>query len=582
MVDDLDAALADAARAREVGADLVEFRIDSFFSGAAGETGRLETARVLGLVRESPLPSIVTCRPAAGGEGGCYDGDDSARISLYELLGSAAAPDRSPRYLDVELATYTRSANIKQKVNLAVQHPRQVRDLSTSLILSSHDFEGRPADLFRRLAAMRAEPAAAVLKIAYRARSLRDNLDLFDLLRESDRPMIALGMGEFGLMSRVLAPKFGGFLTFASLRPASTTAPGQPTVAELTGLYRFGSINAKTRVLGIIGYPVSHSLSPAVHNAGFEAVGEWSEQDAAGAPVPGTEAGGVYLPLPVPPEYEHFKATLGALLDHDGLDFAGCSVTVPHKEHLVRFAREEAGRGDGRAWSVDETSRVCGAGNTLVVRRGSDGRVAACRVLNTDAAAAVGSLEPWLKDKGAPEVAILGAGGAARALAAALLPRGATVKVFARSPEKAAAMCRSIEDAAGAGNGTGSLAGAALADLGASRPDAVINCTPVGMASGADPRGSPIPAEVLAGWASVRGGAGGGGGPVVMDTVYTPLETPLLRLAAQAGLPTQHGLGMFTAQAEAQFRAWTGRAAPPGLFERAAREALAARAAAPA
>src|SRR5690606_19726454 len=130
---------------------------------------------------------------------------------------------------------------------------------------------------------MHQERAPRVLKIAYRARSLRDNIDLFELLASRDRPTIALGMGEFGLMSRVLAGKFGGFLTFAGVRARGATAPGQQSLRELLDLYRFRSIGPQTRVYGVIGYPVAQSLSPSIHNAGFEALGH----------------DGVYLPLPI-------------------------------------------------------------------------------------------------------------------------------------------------------------------------------------------------------------------------------------------------------------------------------------------
>jgi 3-dehydroquinate dehydratase/shikimate dehydrogenase len=78
-----------------------------------------------------------------------------------------------------------------------------------------------------------------VVKVAYRARSLRDAIEILDLPALLRRPTVALGMGEFGLLTRVLAPKFGGFLTFAALRPAVATAPGQPTIADLLQLFRF-------------------------------------------------------------------------------------------------------------------------------------------------------------------------------------------------------------------------------------------------------------------------------------------------------------------------------------------------------
>ena len=107
-------------------------------------------------------------------------------------------------------------------------------------------------------------------------------------------------------------------------------------------LYRFNAIGPATRVFGVIGWPVAHSRSPAFHNARF------------------AEANydGVYLPLPVPAEWEHFKATVGALVDHEKLDFSGASVTIPHKEHLVRFVAERGGTVDADAAWLDGVTTV--------------------------------------------------------------------------------------------------------------------------------------------------------------------------------------------------------------------------------
>ncbi|MBL0927709.1 MAG: type I 3-dehydroquinate dehydratase [Phycisphaerales bacterium] len=522
MVEDAASALADAEHARALGADLVEFRIDQAFSGEGDAEGARLAERLAG---ESPLPCIVTCRPAY--EGGYYDGDDAARVSLFERLG---ALDRPPRYLDAEHVAYTRSANIKQKINLAVEHPGQVRDLHTSLILSHHDFGGRPANLMQTVAAMASEPAAAVLKVAYRARSLRDNLELLELQRErpGGKPMIALGMGEFGLMSRVLAPKFGGFLTFASLRDSSATAPGQPTVAELLARYRFRSISHRTRVFGVVGWPVGHSLSPLVHNAAFEAMG----------------FDGVYLPLPIPPEWEHFKATMLALLDEPHLTFRGCSVTIPHKEHLLRLAREDR----SRAWVVDELADRIGAANTLSV--GDDG---ICRVLNTDAAGVVGPLEAALGDLRSVNIAVLGAGGAARAAAFGLAERGANVLLYNRTRDRAEALRDELAQRLSPGAGKivvgASEAGGGFGRVCESCCGAIVNCTPIGMAGGPSAGASPIDAESLK---KVDSSA------VVMDTVYRPLETPLLAAARAAGLRSIDGLAMFVAQAVRQSEIFTG------------------------
>lgn len=530
MVRDVDHALLRAREARDAGADLVEYRIDELVSGEDGEAEVIQ-----GLVAESPLPCIVTCRPTW--EGGACDADDMARVALFEALGTGEHP---PAYIDVELAAYTRSANLRQKVNLAVDHEKQSRDVRTSLVLSTHDFDARPPDLTRRVLTMSDEHAAAVHKVAFRARSLRDNLELFDLLGERSKPMIALGMGEFGLMSRVLAPKFGAFLTFASVHKEESTAPGQPTLVELLDLYRFRSINPETRVYGVIGWPVGHSLSPHIHNAGFEGVGH----------------DGVYLPLPIASgepgqdgSYESFKATLLALIDHRRLDLSGASVTIPHKEHLVRLAREEG-------WGIDELSERCDAANTITIER-DEGRLMVS-VSNTDAPAAAACLIEAVGGLEGKRVAIVGAGGVARAIGAGVVAEGARVLIVNRSADRAAALRDTI--------GADHCEVLPMDQLAASAPDAIVNATPVGMAGGPAPDDSPVPQDVLSACAPET---------VVFDTVYNPLETPLLCEANALGLKTIDGVAMFVRQGAAQFEQWTGKPAPKQLFERITRERLA-------
>lgn len=544
FVESIDAALADAREARDGGADLVEFRVDSFFTGDAVEAAPQADA-IARLVAESPLACILTCRPVL--EGGQYDGPDDARIALFERLSASSDVVRPPRYIDVELATYTRSDNIRQKVNLGVDHPGQVRSVETGLILSMHDFHTRPADLFRRIEAMVKAPACRVMKIAYRARSLRDNLELLDLQaasRETGRPTIALGMGPFGLVSRVLAPKFGGFLTFASLRRDSGTAPGQPVLRDLLATYRFRSIGPATRVYGVLGYPVEHSLSPHVHNAGFEALGH----------------DGVYLPMPVPPEYEHFKASVLAMLDHADLDLAGLSVTIPHKGHLVRLAHEQAGEGDPR-WSLDLLSRRCGAANTLVVKRDARGQPIELAVKNTDGPAAAGLLE----EAATPAarlgmVVIVGVGGTARAVATELMHRGRRVIIVNRTTDRARQLAAELAEHA---RGTSGVSAATWDEIDVAQVGAIMNCTPLGMAGGAGPQENPVPLGVLGNLPKHA---------LVSDAVYAPLATPLLKAAAGLGLACVDGLAMFIAQASEQFEHWTGRSAPRALFTRVARE----------
>lgn len=507
-VDDVHQALQDAQHARLAGADMVEFRLDSFFDG---DEERI--APCVRLIEDSPLPCIATCRPTW--EGGHYDGTDQDRIALFERLGTASHP---PRYIDVEFAAYTRSMNLRQKVDISVQHDKQQREMSTGLILSMHDFEGRPATLTRQLLSLREQRNAAVHKVAFRARSLRDNIEIFDILAHRDRPTIALGMGAFGLLTRVLAPKFGGFLTFASLKPESTTAPGQPTIPDLLNLYRFRSISRATKVFGIIGHPVEHSKSPAMHNAGFERVG----------------FDGVYLPMPVAEGYESLKATLTELLGYAPLDLTGFSVTMPHKENLVRLAREQG-------WTIDPLADRAGAANTLV-REGSH-----IRITNTDGPAVVDCLRRAGVDPNGARVLILGAGGMAASCSHALTDAGTHVYIHNRTADRARKLADTV---------AGARIAESLDDLPPMR--AIVQCTPIGMAGGPAQDQSPIPADAL-------------GDAVIVETVYHPLETPLVKAATARGLRVIDGLDVLVTQAAAQFQAFTGSAAPVDLFREAAR-----------
>ncbi len=544
LADDPTTARRDAILAAERGADIVEFRVDLLMEADLPLDARI--AQIKDLVANSPLPCIVTCRPEW--EGGLYAGGEDERVSMFEAVGTADSP---PAYIDVELAAYARSANIRQKINLAVDHPKQERPVRTRLILSSHDFQGRPADLTRKILAMQAEPACAVVKIAYRARSIRDNLELFDILSERQKPTIALGMGEFGLMSRVLAPKFGGFLTFASLRDESATAPGQPTIDDLLGMYRFRSIGKETKVYGVIGWPVTQSMSPLIHNAGFAQIG-WD---------------GVYLPMPVEGSYESFKATIEVLLGN--MLVHGLSVTIPHKEHAVRAAFE-----DSTQLTISEADphsaavRAIGAANTIRLHTeelagigevwdGTD------TIANTDATAITDLLEAELTSPDGRHVVVVGAGGVARAAVHAMSFPDTRITLVNRNLSRAEDLARSVGTSRdGHGRPRTQATDQSLTDIHA---DAYINCTPVGMAGGPDPHGLSIPIPDMPALPPET---------VFFDTVYNPAETPMLRAARERGYRTIDGVQMFVRQAAAQFELWTDRPAPVDLFDRLVRARL--------
>ncbi len=300
FVTEVSQAVRDIAVAAENGADMVELRVDTF-------GGNIEE-----LVSRSTLPVIVTCR--AGWEGGQSTADDATRVAQLRLAGPHAA------YVDVELAT-------SKKIPVP-------REFFPRLILSSHDFEGRPARLTNLVAELYASPGD-VAKVVWAARSIRDNLEAFEILQHQQKPTIALCMGEAGLISRVLAKKFNAFLTFAALDGTGGTAPGQVSVTDMKRLYRWDSIGPETKVYGVVGSPIGHSMSPAIHNTAFEQAGH----------------DGVYLPLLVAASYESFKAFMESFLHFEGLHLSGLSVTIPHKENALRYLKEKGRirRGAGRA-----------------------------------------------------------------------------------------------------------------------------------------------------------------------------------------------------------------------------------------
>ncbi len=531
--DEIHIALADARRAVEHGADMVEWRVDAL----AECEDALRHVRTL--VRESPVPCIVTIRGAR--EGGEWRGDETDRVSFLEALCTASG-EVAPTYIDFELADMQRSANVRQKLELCVEHPGQVRTVGTRLILSAHDFEGRPATLLRQWTAMAEADGCAVAKVAWRARSVRDNIEAFELLATRVKPAVVLCMGEPGLMSRVLAPKFGAFLTFAhagndsdaqrAAANAAGTAPGQVSVQDMVNLYGFRSIDSATRVFGVIGWPVGHSRSPHVHNQWFREAGR----------------NAVLLPMPIPPEYEHFKATVAELLAFAPLDFRGACVTIPHKEHLLRFVTEQGGH-------VESLAARIGAANTLYLNAAG-----ALHCANTDAPAAVDALTHGMGIERAglrgKRIAVLGAGGVARAVAVGSADDGAQVVVFNRNEDRAGRMCAQLQEVAaqarsaagGLGNSdavAGSIMAGRTAELGSGGFHAFVNCTPVGMQGGPDPQGNPLASDVHLDETVT-----------VMDTVYAPIETPLLIHARSCGARTVDGWVMFTKQAERQFRLW--------------------------
>jgi 3-dehydroquinate dehydratase / shikimate dehydrogenase len=491
MWQQLESALQDRHSARHRGEKTIELRLDWL------EDNR-EIARFLRKLAAAKLQAAMIATFRRRQAGGKYRG------SIGQQLAHLAEAVRAGcRWYDLEIESIR-------------ECPPKLLDAllgEASRIASAHFFAKVPRDL-GRVAAELDRSRSEAIKIAARCESLAEGLKLLRLGRQRG-DFIGIPMSESALPLRVLAMRHNSALSYAPVENA--TAPGQVSFDEMRNVYRADSIDRRTRVYGIIGDPVAHSLSPAIQNAAFQA----------------RRINAIYLPFLV----SDLRDFIGAI---EPLGIAGFSVTIPHKQAILRYLDD-----------CDPLAAAIGAVNTVVVR--APGKLYGC---NTDYVGVLRALEPFIPLRGS-RVLILGAGGAARAVAFALAQAGAAVSIAARRKSRAAALAKAIQGQA-----------IEFKHLRvANRPrekheffDAIINATPVGM----HPRvhDSPLDARDL----NCR---------LVFDTIYRPQETKLLRLAARRGIETVSGVEMFLAQGTAQFEIWTGERAPAQLMRKVAQQALA-------
>jgi 3-dehydroquinate dehydratase/shikimate dehydrogenase len=492
-----------AAEAIRAGAAWIEWRVDEVAGTAPGHTA------IEALLAAHPAPCIVTARSVD--EGGTCRLGDGAFAQWLRQIGGLASP---PRWIDVECARMNRSAEVRE----AAAH---LRGLGVKVLCSFHDFAGRPVDLTARAAAMQQMPVDAV-KLVWMARSIRDCLECRDLLASSALPMIALCMGQAGLLSRVMAGAWGALATFAAADSSAATAPGQTTVEALLGQWRFGSIDANTALTGLVGDPIGNSPGFVLHNRAYDA----------------GDINAVYLPLPVAAGWEPLKASLATLIEDLDGRFRGASITIPHKLDALRFVRERGGE-------VSAIAEACGAVNTISVEH--DGSL---RADNTDVC---GILEP-LEAMGARtsgRAAVLGAGGVARAAVAALCARGADVHVFNRSRDRAEALVSAFTRS----GATSQRRSIQLGDRDGGPFDLVVQATSVGMASSETAGLQAIEAVGLDVEALLEPK------PAVLETIYDPVETPLVLAGREAGCQVATGVDMWLSQAAAQQEIWFGEEA---------------------
>lgn len=460
--------------AAEAGAQLVELRLDCL---------RRE-ADLPRLLKERYTPIIVTIRKST--DGGLWRGDEEKRRRLLREAIVAGVD-----YVDLEADT-----------------AREIRRFGkTRRIISYHNFQRIPDDLEDRVRAM-GELDADVVKVAALARSIPDAARMLQVADEAQKPTVAIAMGEIGFFTRILGAKYGAPFTYCGFNPDRTFAPGMPLFQELRRDYVYDQIDADTELYAVIGDPIGHSLSPAVHNAAFRSLG----------------LNKLLVPLKIPAG--QLRESLHAL---SFLKLRGISVTIPHKEAIIPLLKRS-----------DRAVEMTGACNTVVVAE--DGEWVGH---NTDYHAAMDVLENAL---GGPhendisplldkQVLILGAGGVARAIAFGLVRRGAGVTICNRTDERSAKLaeevgCRSVPWGMRAGT---------LCDV-------LINCTSVGMHP--EVNDSPVPAAAFK------------PGMLAFDTVYHPEHTLFLKQAAEHDCVTASGIDMFVGQAAVQFHYYTGREAP--------------------
>ena len=474
----------------------IEIRLDCF--DAADLPSALEHLR--NLLQDSSLSTIVTFRPQE--HGGLRKLTLDQRHQFWRDHGF-----RLPAaFFDLE-------------IDLAELFLREGETIDWSrVICSTHEFGGQVQanNLFERLALI----PAGVLKIAVMVDDAIDNLQIFKLIERaaSDaRRLIAIGMGSAGVPTRVLGPALGSFLTYASLDHETSTAPGQLTAAELRDTYGVEQITASTDVMGLIGHPITHSLSPQIHNAAFQSVA----LDA------------VYVPFDVRDLTSFMQRMVHPATCEIDWRLRGLSVTTPHKQAVM----------DHVDW-IDPAAKAIGAVNTVVI----EGKQ--LNGYNTDAFGFISALKTRLPELKGARCAVIGGGGAARAAIWAMTQEGASVSVFVRDTKRAKSLGETLD-----------VSVAELQSASFDGFDVVVNTTVLGMAGELEQQ-TPADSEQLR------------GARLAYDLVYNPTETRFLQEAKQGGCEALGGLLMFVAQAAEQFRLWTGREAPLDVMRTAATGAL--------
>jgi 3-dehydroquinate dehydratase/shikimate dehydrogenase len=386
----------------------VEFRLD-YLEKPLAALPRLKEF----LSEHSEVTAIATCRRKANG--GRFSGNLATELEVLQKAAQSGF-----HIVDLEL----QSAEAMKKPELEKLQEQ------VALIISYHDFEAtRDLDkIYERMVPL----APDFYKIVTTAKSLSDNVTMIRFLERTRDAASVIGvcMGDYGIISRVLGVRAGSLFTFAAASVGEETAPGQIAARTLHETYRIDQVDAATRVYGVAGNPVRHSLSPIMLNTAFR-------RETVNA---------VYLAL----QTNKLSDLLNLVNE---IPIHGFSVTMPFKVDILKHLDR-----------TDAMTEKIGACNTVV--RAQDGKLIG---FNTDVAGIVRPLETRLElRKG--KVLVLGVGGTGRAAVYGLLERGADVYVLNRTPQKAQGLARS--------SGAKTIRRELLAKT---QFDVIINTTPVGM-----------------------------------------------------------------------------------------------------
>ena len=392
----------------------IELRLDTLPKPAAV----LPQVRKL-LVERRDVVAIGTCRRKIGG--GHFAGSLTAELEILLKAAEAGCQIVDLEIESAEQATRPQLAKFRAALN----------ETGTALLVSFHDFT-RTKGLEQAAERIEAFDPDFV-KVISTARSLADNLAVLKMIEDHSlhSHIVGIAMGEEGLISRVLSPRAGAAFTFTAAVDESPTAPGQVAARTILDLYRFDQIDQATRVFGVAGNPIAHSLSPLMQNTAFRR----------------ENVNAVMLPLKP-------KSVDDLLTVIRELPLGGVAVTMPFKREVLPFLA-----------NMDPLTARIGACNTL--RTGADGKLYG---FNTDVAGVLRPLERRMHVKG-KRILVIGAGGAARAAIFGLVEQGAEVLVVNRTHETAVTLARKAH-----------AKSVKQETLAKQRFDVIINTTPCGMA----------------------------------------------------------------------------------------------------